>query len=65
MVCLIGEMGEGLIVEFIKFYTSLICQYRGLGTVDSLLNLFPVEYQDFRGDWAQGDDLHDLFPVDY
>jgi hypothetical protein len=27
-------MGEGLIVEFIKFYTSLICLYRELGTGD-------------------------------
>jgi hypothetical protein len=43
MVRLIGGVDEGLIEEFIKFYTSLICPCR-LGTGSKLLDLFSMGY---------------------
>ena len=40
---LIADCIEGLIEEFIKFYTSLICPCR-LGTGSKLLDLFSMGY---------------------
>ena len=65
MVCLIGGMGEGLIVEFIKFYTSLICLYRELGTGDKITCFVPHGPLTCLRKLGTGNELLNSFPVDY
>ena len=65
MVCLIGGMGEGLTVEFIKHCTSLSCLYRGLGTGDEITWFVPHGPLTCLRKLGTGNELLNSFPVDY